>query len=42
LSDDDFDIPTTIARHGKRLYVVNARFGNESDPAAKYDIVKVG
>jgi DNA-binding beta-propeller fold protein YncE len=42
LTDDDFDIPTTIARHGKRLYVVNARFGNEDDPAATYDIVKVG
>jgi hypothetical protein len=42
LTDDDFDIPTTIARHGKRLYVVNARFGNEEDPAATYDIVKVG
>jgi len=42
LTDDDFDIPTTIARHGSRLYVINARFGNEADPAATYDIVKVG
>ena len=42
LTDPDFDIPTTIARHGSRLYVINARFGNEEDPAATYDIVKVG
>jgi DNA-binding beta-propeller fold protein YncE len=42
LTDRDFDTPTTIARSGKRLYVVNARFGNEDDPNAEYDIVKVG
>jgi hypothetical protein len=42
LTDEDFDIPTTIARNGSRLYVVNARFGNENDPAATYDVVKVG
>ena len=42
LTDADFKIPTTIARHGNRLYVVNADFGHEADPAAKYDVVKVG
>jgi hypothetical protein len=42
LTDPDFDVPTTIARNGSRLYVVNARFGNEDDPNAAYDIVKVG
>jgi len=41
LTDEDFDIPTTIARHGKRLYVINARFGQES-PTTTYDVVKVG
>jgi streptogramin lyase len=41
LTDPDFDIPTTIARHGKRLYVVNARFGQES-PTTTYDVVQVG
>jgi sugar lactone lactonase YvrE len=41
LRDDDFDVPTTIARHGKRLYAVNARFGEES-PTTTYDVVKVG
>jgi sugar lactone lactonase YvrE len=30
LTDPEFDIPTTIARHGSRLYVINARFGQES------------
>jgi DNA-binding beta-propeller fold protein YncE len=42
LTDEDFEIPTTIARHGSRLYVINADFGHESDPAWPYDIVKVG
>jgi hypothetical protein len=41
-NDGDFATPTTIARHGNRLYVVNARFGNEADPAQAYEIVKVG
>jgi hypothetical protein len=41
LTDPDFDIPTTIARHGKRLYVINARFGQES-PTTTYDVVQVG
>jgi hypothetical protein len=42
LTDPDFEIPTTIARHGNRLYVINADFGHEADPAWTYDIVKVG
>lgn len=42
LHDEDFKIPTTIARHGNRLYVVNADFGHELDPAAEYDVVQVG
>jgi hypothetical protein len=42
LTDEDFEIPTTIARHGSRLYVINADFGHEADPAWPYDIVKVG
>lgn len=42
LTEPDFKIPTTIARHGSRLYAVNADFGHEADPTWKYDIVKVG
>jgi DNA-binding beta-propeller fold protein YncE len=41
LTDPDFDIPTTIARHGKRLYVVNARF-DQDPPTTTYDVVQVG
>jgi sugar lactone lactonase YvrE len=41
LTDAAFDIPTTIARHGDRLYVINARFGQES-LTTEYDVVKVG
>ena len=41
ITDPDFDIPTTIARAGGRLYVVNARFGQEGDPNAAYQVVKV-
>ena len=41
LEDEDFDVPTTIARHGKRLYVINARFGKET-PETTYQVVKVG
>jgi sugar lactone lactonase YvrE len=36
-----FRVPTTIANHGSRLYVVNARFGVEDPDDADYDIVQV-
>jgi sugar lactone lactonase YvrE len=42
LTDPDFKVPTTIARHGSRLYAINADFGHEADPTWPYDIVKVG
>jgi hypothetical protein len=35
-----FRVPTTLASHGSRLYVVNARFG-VTDPDADYEIVQV-
>jgi sugar lactone lactonase YvrE len=42
VTDPDFDVPTTIARQGSRLYVVNARFGTTPTPeTAEYDIVLV-
>ncbi|MGH2967776.1 MAG: superoxide dismutase [Solirubrobacteraceae bacterium] len=40
LRSDDFDVPTTIARSGGRLYVVNAKFG-ENTPTQSYEVVKV-
>jgi outer membrane protein assembly factor BamB len=41
LTDPDFDVPTTIAAHGSRLYVVNARFTAPPGPTTEHDIVKV-
>jgi sugar lactone lactonase YvrE len=42
LTDPDFDIPTTIAAKGKRLYVINARFSTPPTPETTYDVVLVG
>jgi sugar lactone lactonase YvrE len=42
LTDPDFDVPTTVARLGLRLYAINARFNTPPTPATTYDVVKVG
>lgn len=36
-----FDVPTTIAEHGSRLYAVNARFGTAATPTTDYWITQV-
>jgi sugar lactone lactonase YvrE len=36
-----FDVPTTIARHGDRLYAVNARFTTPPTPDTTYTVVSV-
>jgi sugar lactone lactonase YvrE len=41
ITNPNFDVPTTLARHGSRLYAVNARFGTASGPDAKYSVVQV-
>jgi sugar lactone lactonase YvrE len=41
LVDPDFRIPTTIARTGKGLYAVNARFDVTPTPDTEYEIVRV-
>ncbi len=41
LTDDDFDVPTTIARVGGSLYAVNARFSTVATPETPYDVVRV-
>jgi sugar lactone lactonase YvrE len=41
VTDPDFDVPTTIAKQGSRLYAVNARFGTPTPETAEYDIVLV-
>ena len=42
ITDPDFDVPTTIDRAGKRLYVVNARFGTATPANQSYHVVKAG
>jgi PQQ-like domain len=42
LRDPDFDIPTTVARLGFRLYAINARFDTPPEPDTVYEVVKVG
>ena len=42
ITDDDFDVPTTIDRAGDRLYVVNARFGTTTPTDQSYHVVKAG
>lgn len=41
ITDDDFDVPTTIAAFGSSLYAVNARFGTPPTPDTAYDVVRV-
>jgi sugar lactone lactonase YvrE len=41
IEDSDFDVPTTIAEHGDRLYAVNARFGTPDPDGASYSVVQV-
>ena len=41
ITDPNFQVPTTIARHGNSLYAVNARFGVASPGTATYTAVRV-
>jgi sugar lactone lactonase YvrE len=41
ITDPDFDVPTTVAAFGSRLYVVNARFGTPPGPDVPYTIARV-
>jgi hypothetical protein len=41
ITDDDFDVPTTIARLGRSLYLPNARFGTTPTPTTEYWITRV-
>jgi sugar lactone lactonase YvrE len=42
LTDPDFDVPTTLAAVGPRLYAVNARFGTPPTPQTTYAVVQLG
>jgi sugar lactone lactonase YvrE len=41
LADSRFDVPTTIDEFGRRLYAVNARFGNPSPATADYQVLQL-
>lgn len=41
ITHPEFDVPTTIDDHGKRLYAVNARFGTAPSPTTDYWITQV-
>jgi sugar lactone lactonase YvrE len=41
IADSRFDVPTTIDELGRRLYVVNARFGTPSPDTAAYQVLQL-
>lgn len=41
ITDDDFDVPTTVARQGGSLYLPNARFTTTPTPTTEYWITRV-
>ena len=41
ITSENFDIPTTVARFGSRLYLPNARFTTTPTPTTTYDVTSV-
>jgi sugar lactone lactonase YvrE len=41
ITSPQLDVPTTVAKHGNRLYVVNARFGTAPTPTTPYWVTKL-
>jgi hypothetical protein len=41
ISSSGFDVPTTIAEQGSRLYAVNARFTTSPTPATDYWVTRI-
>jgi hypothetical protein len=41
ITDTDLDIPTTIARKGRWLYVVNGRFTTPATPDTEYQVIQL-
>ena len=41
ITSPGFDVPTTVARFGSRLYLPNARFGTQPTPTTTYTVVQV-
>jgi sugar lactone lactonase YvrE len=40
-TDPRFDVPTTVAAHGRRLYLPNARFSTPPTPTTEYDVIAI-
>ena len=41
ITDSDFQVPTTIAKYGKGLYLPNARFDTPPTPDTPYSVVRI-
>ncbi|TYL50875.1 SMP-30/gluconolactonase/LRE family protein [Agromyces mariniharenae] len=41
ITDPDFQVPTTVARFGKSLFLPNARFGTPPTPDTEYSVVRI-
>lgn len=41
IQNTNFRVPTTIARFGRFLYAVNARFGTPPTPSTEYEVVQI-
>ena len=41
VTDPRFDVPTTVAEFGNRLYLVNARFSTPPTPTTTYNAVAI-
>jgi len=41
ITDERFDVPTTVGYFAGRLYLPNARFGTTPEPTTEYDLVAV-
>jgi sugar lactone lactonase YvrE len=41
LTSPDFDVPTTVAAHGRYLYLPNARFSTKATPTTDYWVTRI-
>ena len=41
ITDADFQVPTTVAKFGKSLFLPNARFDTPPTPETEYAVVRI-
>ncbi|HEY1105612.1 MAG TPA: hypothetical protein VGE78_05635, partial [Agromyces sp.] len=41
ITDSDFQVPTTVAKFGKSLFLPNARFDTPPTPTTDYSVVRI-